>query len=133
MQRQVRTTPRKRPRQDRSKATVKVRIGLDIKDGRIVPDMGARVAFLGEARPAPAADAKPIPGVLVPAEAIKNVGDASLAYVVKDGRLEERKLTLGQTMSSSRQVLSGLSAGDRVALAPPDGVKSGDKVETRTR
>ncbi|MCQ4166540.1 efflux RND transporter periplasmic adaptor subunit [Tahibacter harae] len=121
------------PTADRSKATVKVRIGLDIKDGRIVPDMGARVAFLGEARPAPATDAKPIPGVLVPAEAIKNVGDASLAYVVKDGRLEERKLTLGQTMSSSRQVLSGLSAGDRVALAPPDGVKSGDKVETRTR
>lgn len=121
------------PTADRSKATVKVRIGLDIKDGRIVPDMGARVAFLGEARPAPAADAKPIPGVLVPAEAIKNVGDASLAYVVKDGRLEERKLTLGQTMSSSRQVLSGLSAGDRVALAPPDGVKSGDKVETRAR
>lgn len=121
------------PTADRSKATVKVRIGLDIKDARIVPDMGARVAFLGEARPAAAADARPIPGVLVPAEAIKSVGDASLAYVVKDGRLEERKLTLGQTLSSSRQVLSGLSAGDRVALAPPDGVKSGDKVETQAR
>ncbi len=76
--------------------------------------------------------AKPMPGVLVPNDAIKAVGDASLAYVVKDGRLEERKVALGQSLSSSRQVLSGLSAGERVALALPDGAKSGDKVETKS-
>jgi RND family efflux transporter MFP subunit len=120
------------PTADRGKATVKVRIGMDVKDARIVPDMGARVAFLGEARPAGDAAPKPLPGVLVPSEAIRKVGDASLAFVVKDGRLEERTLTLGQTMSSSRQVLSGLSAGDRVALATPDGARAGDKVESKT-
>ena len=32
------------PAADRGKATVKVRIGVDQKDGRIVPDMGVRVA-----------------------------------------------------------------------------------------
>lgn len=120
------------PTADRGKATVKVRIGMDVKDARIVPDMGARVAFLGEARPAGEAAPKSLPGVLVPSEAIRKVGDASLAFVVKDGRLEERTLTLGQTMSSSRQVLSGLSAGDRVALATPEGAKAGDKVESKT-
>ncbi len=120
------------PTADRGKATVKVRIGMDVKDARIVPDMGARVAFLGEARPAGEAAPKPLPGVLVPSEAIRKVGDASMAFVVKDGRLEERTLTLGQTMSNSRQVLSGLSAGDRVALATPDGAKAGDKVESKT-
>jgi RND family efflux transporter MFP subunit len=120
------------PTADRGKATVKVRIGMDVKDARIVPDMGARVAFLGEARPAGEAAPRQLPGVLVPSEAIRKVGDASLAFVVKDGRLEERTLTLGQTMSSSRQVLSGLNAGDRVALAPPDGAKAGDKVESKT-
>lgn len=119
------------PTADRGKATVKVRIGMDVKDARIVPDMGARVAFLGEARPTGEAAPKSLPGVLVPSEAIRKVGDASLAFVVKDGRLEERTLTLGQTMSSSRQVLSGLSAGDRVALATPDGAKAGDKVESK--
>ena len=35
------------PSADRGKATVKVRVGLDQKDGRIVPDMGVRVSFLG--------------------------------------------------------------------------------------
>ena len=34
------------PTADRARATVKVRIALNIKDPRIVPEMGARVAFL---------------------------------------------------------------------------------------
>lgn len=119
------------PTADRGKATVKVRIGMDVKDARIVPDMGARVAFLGEARPVGEAAPTPLPGVLVPSEAIRKVGDMSQAFVIKDGRLEERTLTLGQTMSSSRQVLSGLNVGDRVALSPPDGAKAGDKAESK--
>src|SRR6185437_4776917 len=36
------------PTADRSKATVKVRIGIDQKDSRILPDMGVRVSFLEE-------------------------------------------------------------------------------------
>jgi RND family efflux transporter MFP subunit len=40
------------PTADRAKATVKVRVGLDLKDGRIVPDMGVRVSFLEDAKPA---------------------------------------------------------------------------------
>src|SRR5919204_1430969 len=45
------------PAADRSKATVKVRIAVESKDPRIVPDMGVRVGFLGSqpsAGPAPA-------------------------------------------------------------------------------
>jgi len=36
------------PTADRSKATVKVRVGLDVRDPRILPEMGARVAFLAD-------------------------------------------------------------------------------------
>jgi multidrug resistance efflux pump len=43
------------PTADRSKATVKVRIAIKLKDARIVPDMGVRVAFLDEKK----ADAAP--------------------------------------------------------------------------
>jgi hypothetical protein len=39
------------PTADRAKATVKVRIAILTKDSRILPDMGARVAFLGETPP----------------------------------------------------------------------------------
>ena len=34
------------PTADRSKATVRVRIGLEVRDARILPDMGVKVAFL---------------------------------------------------------------------------------------
>lgn len=36
------------PTADRTKATVKVRIAIDEKDPRILPDMGVRVSFLGQ-------------------------------------------------------------------------------------
>ncbi|HWS40472.1 MAG TPA: efflux RND transporter periplasmic adaptor subunit, partial [Arenimonas sp.] len=49
------------PTADRSKATVKVRVALDSKDPRIVPDMGVRVSFL-EAKDA----SKPLIGFWLP-------------------------------------------------------------------
>ncbi|MFZ3354241.1 MAG: efflux RND transporter periplasmic adaptor subunit, partial [Xanthobacteraceae bacterium] len=47
------------PTADRAKATVKVRIAILTKDPRILPDMGARVAFLGETPPASPLGARP--------------------------------------------------------------------------
>jgi RND family efflux transporter MFP subunit len=40
------------PTADRSKATVKVRVGFKTRDARILPEMGARVSFLAESEPA---------------------------------------------------------------------------------
>ncbi len=45
------------PTADRAKATVKVRIAIKPKDPRIIPEMGARVAFLSDNEPAAAAAA----------------------------------------------------------------------------
>jgi RND family efflux transporter MFP subunit len=45
------------PTADRSKATVKVRVGFAEKDPRILPEMGARVSFLN---PSPAASSAPV-------------------------------------------------------------------------
>ena len=46
------------PTADRSKATVKVRVAIEQKDPRILPDMGVRVSFLEEAKKSdPQADA----------------------------------------------------------------------------
>ena len=50
------------PTADRSKATVKVRIGLDQKDPRIVPDMGVRVSFLEDKKAQRAAAGAPARG-----------------------------------------------------------------------
>ena len=108
------------PTADRSKATVKVRIGLDLKDDRIVPDMGARVSFLEERKPAEP-DARPPKGVLVPATALHRDGDRDFLFVLKDGKARRREVTLGSSFGNSRQVESGVSPGEAVIVdAPPE-------------
>ena len=115
------------PAADRSKATVKVRIAIRSKDPRIVPDMGARVAFLDAG--GPAARAPAASGVLVPADAIR--GDAVFVYA--NGRVERRSVTPGQAMGADREIVKGLRAGERVVVAPPPSLKDGAAVRVADR
>jgi len=117
------------PAADRSKATVKVRISIDLKDSRIVPDMGARVAFLENQSTAPTAEA-PV-GVLIPAAAIRAQGDSQQVFVLVEGRARLRNVKLGQTYNDLRQVLDGVNDGERVIVAPPADLKDGDRVKVQ--
>jgi RND family efflux transporter MFP subunit len=110
------------PTADRSKATVKVRIGLDLKDDRIVPDMGVRVSFLEEQKSAAQTQQRPR-GVLVPATAIRKEGDQAVVFVLKERRVQRRTVTLGGTIGDSRQVLAGVSPGEAVIVDAPAGLK----------
>jgi RND family efflux transporter MFP subunit len=114
------------PTADRSKATVKVRIALKVKDPRIVPDMGARVAFL-TSQPAAGRPAA-VPAVLVPAEAVRGEGATAVVFVHTGERVERRGVTLGQAVGADREVVSGLRPGERVVLAPAATLKDGDAV-----
>jgi RND family efflux transporter MFP subunit len=110
------------PTADRAKATVKVRIGLDVKDGRIVPDMGVRVSFLEDKKPA-AQTQQQSRGVLVPAAAIRKEGEQAVVFVLKARRAQRRTVTLGGTVGDSRQVLAGVSPGEAVIVDAPAGLK----------
>jgi RND family efflux transporter MFP subunit len=117
------------PTADRSKATVKVRIGLDVKDSRIVPDMGVRVSFLEERTPAPAASASvSSPAVLVPNAALRKDGDRDIVFVVSDHRAQRRAVTLGAPSGDSRRVLAGVSPGETVIVDAPADLKDAVKV-----
>src|SRR5256885_956597 len=110
------------PTADRAKATVKVRIGLDAKDARIVPDMGVRVSFLEERKPAARSAERPR-GVLVPAAALRKEGDRDVVFVLKERRAQRRTVTLGGAIGDSRQVLAGVSPGEAVIVDAPAGVR----------
>ncbi len=113
------------PAADRGKATVKVRVGIDAKDARIVPDMGARVSFLEAAKPA---DATAKPGVLAPAAAIVNRGGKDVVFLI-DGELARmRSVSVGRSLGDDREVLSGLAGGDKVILDPSDKLVDGARV-----
>jgi multidrug efflux pump subunit AcrA (membrane-fusion protein) len=113
------------PTADRSKATVKVRIALKSRDARIVPDMGVRVAFLDQR---PAAPERRAPAVLVPADAVRPEGDGGVVFVVTDGRVAARTVALGDTVGADREILRGISAGERIVVAPPPSLADGDRV-----
>ena len=118
------------PTADRGKATVKVRVALDQKDDRIVPEMGVAVSFL-EKPAAAKAEAAPR-GVRAPAAAIVEREGKDVAFVLagdEDDVVEMRALELGRAVGSDgRQVLSGLSAGEEVVLDPPATLADGAAV-----
>jgi RND family efflux transporter MFP subunit len=114
------------PTADRAKATVKVRVGFKEKDNRVVPEMGARVSFLGEA-PAAGAPAA-APGTLVPAEAVQANGDVGVVFLIKDKTVERRTVRLGARSPDGQVVLSGISAGDKVAVADLSLLSDGAKI-----
>ncbi len=119
------------PTADRNKATVKVRVALDQKDPRILPDMGVRVSFL-EPQSEHGAPQPAVAGVLVPASAVVSAGEGaggSVIYAVENGRAHARPVTPGQVYGDLRSV-TGIEAGISVVRAPPAGLADGARVST---
>lgn len=117
------------PSADRGKATVKVRVALDQKDERVVPDMGVRVSFLASKGKQP--QAAPLPGVLLPPEALVQRDGGNAVFVVADGRAEQRAVKLGPDVGKFRLVTEGLKAGDSVVLSPPADLKQGSNIVSK--
>ena len=114
------------PTADRGKATVKVRVALNQRDARIVPDMGVRVSFLEAAKPATAT--RTPAGVLAPGAAVVQRDDADVAFVVDGDTARQRTLKLGRTLGDDREVLEGLGNGDVVVIDPPDTLVDGARI-----
>lgn len=57
----------------------------------------------------------PTPAVLVPTAAVQSTGSANRVYVVKGDHVEERIVTVGQTIESQVEITNGVKAGDQVA------------------
>jgi multidrug efflux pump subunit AcrA (membrane-fusion protein) len=114
------------PTADRSKGTVTVRIALDQKDPRILPEMGVRVSFLASSPRA--GEVQPVPGLSLPPDAVQVSGSVGVVYVVHDSTLERRAVKLGAASSNQVIVLSGLQPTERVAIGDLARLKDGAKV-----
>ena len=99
------------PAAERSKATVRVRVGFLERDERVLPDMGVRVAFLDAAAESPAA---PPPGVFVPSAAVAEDHGKAYVLVVADEKVQRRAIRLGGAERNRVQILAGLRPGERV-------------------
>jgi RND family efflux transporter MFP subunit len=117
------------PTADRSKATVKVRVGFKEKDSRVLPDMGARVSFLTPNAPAEAQNAAPTVAVLVPSDAVQANGDTGTVFIINTNNTVERRVVrLGARTTDGQLVLSGLAGGARVVVGNLSALTDGAKI-----
>jgi len=115
------------PTADRQKATVKVRISFEALDPRILPDMGVKVAFLGEERRSD----QPLVQALVPREAVREVQGKQVVFAYRDGALERRAVSVGSARGSDLEIIAGLSPGDQVVVRGPEGLRDGERVKVK--
>mgnify|MGYP001333105510 CR=1 FL=1 len=112
------------PAADRQRATVLVRIAFDELDDRLLPDMGVKVAFLGEeTRPDPER-----PRLVAPAAAVRTEGEQSVVFVVRDDRVERRAVALGPTDGDRVEIVFGLRDGEQIVVEGPETLTDGDRV-----
>lgn len=117
------------PTADRQKATVKVRISFDQLDPRILPDMGVKVAFLGD-QPA-SSKGKTEARALIPKSSVRTEGGKPLVYLVREGKLERQAVSLGQDHGSDVEVMAGVSPGDMLVVKGSETLHDGQAVEVR--
>jgi len=117
------------PTADRQKSTVKVRVGFDKLDSRILPEMGVKVAFRESAGPTPAAARN----VLVPKTAVQQQDGRDVVLVVQRGRAERRAVTVHSTTADEAIIGSGLAAGEKIIADWPQGLTGGMRIKELTR
>jgi RND family efflux transporter MFP subunit len=118
------------PTADRGKATIKVRVGFDQKDARVVPDMGVRVSFLEDAKKGDT-QAPTVPrGALVPSASIVQREGKSVVFAIDGDRARARAVTPGQTFGDLR-LADGIAVGARVVREPPAELADGARVQVK--
>ena len=119
------------PTADRQKATVRVRIGFDELDPRILPDMGVKVSFLDNRSSEPTTAEPTRPAVRVPSSAIMRDGETTFVWRVRDASVERVAVRTGGERNGQTEVLSGIAAGDVLVGKPVEGLAEGAPVKNK--
>jgi RND family efflux transporter MFP subunit len=114
------------PTADRSRATVMTKIAFEEIDERVLPEMSARVNFLGE-QTIPEEQQEPI--ITIRSNAITSRDGKYVVFKIIDGKVEQSEVEVGRELGAVTEVITGLNVGEKVVLQPPGGMNSGDKVE----
>lgn len=112
------------PTADRTKATVMVKVRFVETDPRILPEMSAKVAFLSK----PVGAGEESPRTTINPAALASRNGRTVAFVIREGRVQEQEVTTGEKLGDLLVVTGGLKPGDRVVLNPPKGLKTGSLV-----
>jgi RND family efflux transporter MFP subunit len=113
------------PTADRDKSTVKVRVGFDRLDPRILPDMSVKVAFRDNGGTAAAR------AVMVPKDAVLSRDGRDVVFVIRDGHAERRAVTVTDTQNDDSVLSAGVSAGEKIVVNAPANLQDGMAVKEK--
>lgn len=125
-------------RVNRAKATVTVKVRFsDAADGDAdrasgagaLPDMSARVSFLGEELSAEAM--KEAPKRVVPASAVAERGGGKVVFLFEGGKVRMVPVTLGGPAGGGLELIDGPPPGSRVVSSPSPELADGQKVKEK--
>lgn len=71
------------------------------------------------------------PALLVPATAVETIAGTSRVYTVKDNKIDERIVTLGEKLDGQVEITSGVAKGDVVATDPKGRLSDGQQVKVK--
>lgn len=117
------------PTADRQKATVKVRVGFEKIDPRVLPDMAVKVAFQGEA----AASGSASSSLVIPKSAVHDDQGTSIVWVIAGEKVERRAVSISLTNSDQSTVSAGLSAGEAIVISSSAVLEDGRRVKLTNR
>jgi multidrug efflux pump subunit AcrA (membrane-fusion protein) len=99
--------------------TLTVEAQVDNGEGLLKPGQFATVRI---------SQAAGAPAVLIPARAVRTEQDVSRVFVVKDGRVQERVIQLGQAEGELVEVKNGIGTDELVATSNVEALKDGAAV-----
>jgi RND family efflux transporter MFP subunit len=119
-----------RPRVDRAKATVTVKVGFVDDPADVLPDMGAKVTFLARELDEAAAKAQPIRAVQ--ADAVVERGETKVVWVVDpQDQLRSVPVITGAPMGGLVALRDGPPPGTKVVRHPDGELRAGMKVKEK--
>ena len=110
-------------RVDMTTRSVTVRALLANDDGALKPGMFLNVSLANDEREA----------LLIPEEALSPEAERQYVYVVNDGKVSRREVRIGGRQPGTVEILTGLSAGERVIVEGTQKVRDGAIVTATER
>ena len=105
------------PQVDRQKGTLKVEVHILTPDTRLLPDMSARITFLGDST---ARGREEQPAVLVPAAAVhRDTRGDNVVWVVSEGRARQVIVQTAGDVGDRVRIATGLKGGEAVIVSEP--------------
>lgn len=115
------------PEANRQKATVQVKVKVLSPDAYLRPEMNATVSFLADPKPkTTGAPAQPV--LFIPQAAVRG----GSVFLVSGGKAVKRAVKTGLPSPAGVRVDDGLIGGETLILNPPDDLKDGDAVKTKS-